>query len=120
MIGSLLRVFDREISARFQPNEPEVGVHLISALVDIDDEGARVDSTFADKQPDWTYDEVDSGKTPVERFTDHREPRAGGDRSQRHRDPMTVTISQRADLLTSPLVGLGQNQPNCRRLDQRR
>ncbi|HEX3089656.1 MAG TPA: NADH-ubiquinone oxidoreductase-F iron-sulfur binding region domain-containing protein [Ilumatobacteraceae bacterium] len=73
VIGSLLRAFDRDISARFQPNEPEVGVHLIAALVDIDDEGARVDSTFVDKQPDWTYDEVDSGKTPVERFTDHRE-----------------------------------------------
>jgi hypothetical protein len=24
------------------------------------------------KQLDWTYDDVDSGKTPVERFTDHR------------------------------------------------
>ena len=31
-----------------------------------------LDTSFADKQPDWTYDEVDSGKTPVERFTDHR------------------------------------------------
>ena len=44
----------------------------MAALIDIGDQGATVDSTFVDKQPDWTYDEVDSGKTPVERFTDHR------------------------------------------------
>ena len=49
-----------------------VDVHLIAQLVDIDDHGATIDSTFGDKQPDWTYDDVDSGKTPVERFTDHR------------------------------------------------
>jgi hypothetical protein len=40
--------------------------------MDIEPQGAVVDTSFADKQPDWTYDEVDSGKTPVERFTDHR------------------------------------------------
>jgi NADH-quinone oxidoreductase subunit F len=73
VIGSLLRKFDREIGTRFQPNAEAVGVHVISALVDIVDEAARYDTSFVDKQPDWTFDEVDSGKTPVERFTDHRE-----------------------------------------------
>jgi NADH:ubiquinone oxidoreductase subunit F (NADH-binding) len=73
VIGSMLRAFDPEIRAGFEPNVPAVGVHVISALVDIDDEGARYDTSFVDKQPDWTFDEVDSGKTPVERFTDHRE-----------------------------------------------
>ncbi len=49
-----------------------VEVHLVAPLVDIDEQGATIDQTFADKQLDWTYDDVDSGKTPVDRFTDHR------------------------------------------------
>lgn len=81
VIGSLLSAFDREITASFEPNVAAVGVHLIAALVDIDDEGARLDISFADKQPDWTYDEVDSGKTPVERFTDHRQGEVEADDS---------------------------------------
>lgn len=72
VIGSLLAAFAGEIESRFEPNVTPVDVHLVAQLVDIDDHGATIDSTFADKQPDWTYDDVDSGKTPVERFTDHR------------------------------------------------
>ena len=72
VIGSLLNAFEQQISARFAPDVGSVEVHLIAELVDITEEGATVDVSFADKQPDWTYDEVDSGKTPVERFTDHR------------------------------------------------
>ena len=81
VVGSLLSAFDGEISASFEPNVAAAGVHLIAALVDIDDEGARVDATLADKQPDWTFDEVDSGKTPVERFTDHRQDEVEADDS---------------------------------------
>ena len=47
-------------------------VQLIAALEHIDAEAARFDESFLDKQLDWSFDEVDSGKTPVERFTDHR------------------------------------------------
>ena len=72
VIGSLLNAFDSEVSAQFEPNVPAVEPYLVAALVDIDAEGTRMDTSFPDKQPDWTYDEIDSGKTPVERFTDHR------------------------------------------------
>jgi NADH-quinone oxidoreductase subunit F len=72
VIGSLLKAFEREIVAKFAPNTPAVDALLVAELVNVNDEGSTVDSSFADKQPDWTYDEVDSGKTPVERFTDHR------------------------------------------------
>ena len=72
VIGSLLAAFDQEITSRFAPGVTSVPVHLVAQLVDIDEQGATIDPTFADKQPDWTYDDVDSGKTPVERFTDHR------------------------------------------------
>ncbi|MEO8264657.1 MAG: NADH-ubiquinone oxidoreductase-F iron-sulfur binding region domain-containing protein [Ilumatobacteraceae bacterium] len=72
VIGSLLAAFDHEIAARFEPGVTPVPVHLVAQLVDIDEQGATIDPTFADKQPDWTHDEADSAKTPVERFTDHR------------------------------------------------
>jgi NADH-quinone oxidoreductase subunit F len=72
VIGSLLKAFDREIGARFEPNTPAVPPFLVAELVEIGGDASTLDSSFAGKQPDWTYDEVDSGKTPVERFTDHR------------------------------------------------
>lgn len=72
VVGSLLNAFDQHIASRFQPDVTPVAVHLIAALTDIGEHGAIVDASFADKQPDWTFDEEDSGKTPVERFTDHR------------------------------------------------
>ncbi len=72
VVGSLLDAFPQQVTSRFEPDATPVEVHLIAALVDIADKGATLDSSFLHKQPDWTYDEVDSGKTPVERFTDHR------------------------------------------------
>jgi NADH:ubiquinone oxidoreductase subunit F (NADH-binding) len=72
VVGSLLNAFPQQVTARFQPDATPVEVHLVAALVDIADQGATVDSSFLRKQPDWTFDDVDSGKTPVERFTDHR------------------------------------------------
>jgi NADH:ubiquinone oxidoreductase subunit F (NADH-binding) len=72
VVGGLLSAFDRKVSAQFEPGATPVEIHLVSPLVDIGEKGATVDTSFAGKQPDWTYDEVDSGKTPVERFTDHR------------------------------------------------
>ena len=72
VVGSLLKAFDTSVGSSFEPGATPVEVRLIAALVDVGEQGANVDTSFADKQPDWTYDEVDSGKTPVERFTDHR------------------------------------------------
>ena len=72
VVGSLLNSFAPQVSARFEPGATPVEVHLVAPLLGIEEQGAVVDSAFAGKQPDWTYDEVDSGKTPVERFTDHR------------------------------------------------
>jgi hypothetical protein len=46
---------------------------VIAELTDIDDDGAHVDRRHASKQPDWTFDAVDSGKSPAERLGEHRE-----------------------------------------------
>ncbi len=72
VVGSLLDAFADEISVHVEPGASAVELRPISALIDLDDSGEQLDTTFADKQLDWTYDESDSGKTPVERFTDHR------------------------------------------------
>ena len=45
---------------------------LVAELVDIDDGKAVYDAEFTGKQPDWTYDEIDSGQSPVDRLTDKR------------------------------------------------
>ncbi len=72
VVGSLLRTFDEPVRRHLDPGGVAVGVDLIAELVNITDGGAAVDSSFRDKQPDWTYDERDNGRTPVERFIDHR------------------------------------------------
>jgi hypothetical protein len=48
-------------------------VPLVAALAGLDGDRATLDGDEAGKQPDWTFDEVDSGKSPVERLA------AGGD-----------------------------------------
>jgi NADH-quinone oxidoreductase subunit F len=72
VVGSLLKIFENDFVAHTQPDAEPVEVRMMSALVDIDADGAHFDETFRTKQPDWTHDDVDSGKAPVERFTDHR------------------------------------------------
>jgi NADH-quinone oxidoreductase subunit F len=79
VVGSLLNAFDKSVNSSFEPGATPVEVRLVAALVDIGEQGANIDTSFAGKQPDWTYDEVDSGKTPVERFTDHRADDAEAD-----------------------------------------
>jgi hypothetical protein len=41
---------------------------LIAAIVEIEDGRAVLDERHRDKQPDWSYDPVDSGKWPATRF----------------------------------------------------
>ena len=48
----------------------------VAELVDITDGVADIDERHAAKQPDWTYDPVDSGKLPAARLGEHRDPQA--------------------------------------------
>ena len=83
VIGSLLPAFpaafdahliDAHLAAAAETADGASPVEpwLITELLDLTDQGALSDDTFLDKQPDWTYGGEDSGRTPVERFTDHR------------------------------------------------
>jgi len=75
VLTSLLELYGDEVAAHVdgaaQPVEPE----LIAELVDIDDGVATWDERHRKKQPDWSYDEVDSGQVPAERYGEHRAPR---------------------------------------------
>ena len=66
VVGSLLECFRAEFFAhldgRAEPCEPE----LIAELVDIADGTAILDTRHRDKQADWSYDRVYSGKVPAE------------------------------------------------------
>ncbi len=42
---------------------------LVAPIADLHDGQATLDEHQADKQPDWTYDDVDSGQSPAERLT---------------------------------------------------
>ena len=41
---------------------------MIAELVDIVDGVAHLDEHHLDKQPDWSYDRVDSGQAPADRL----------------------------------------------------
>jgi NADH:ubiquinone oxidoreductase subunit F (NADH-binding) len=72
VVGNLLDTFDKQVQAHLDPATVGVPVHLICGLVNLDKNGAELDPSFADKQLDWSHGADDSGKTPAERFTDHR------------------------------------------------
>ena len=73
VVGSLLAAFPDAIQSHLERSAPLVEPLLVAELTQIDGDTEVVDATFPDKQPDWTYDETYSGKTPVELATDHRE-----------------------------------------------
>jgi NADH-quinone oxidoreductase subunit F len=68
VLSSIRELFPAEArahaTAAAQPVEPE----LIAAIVDIEDGRAVLDERQRVKQPDWSFDAVDSGKWPATRF----------------------------------------------------
>jgi NADH:ubiquinone oxidoreductase subunit F (NADH-binding) len=68
VVASLLRefpdAFTRHVDGSAAPSAPV----LIAPIVDLDGDTATLDERHAEKQPDWTFDAVDSGKAPVERL----------------------------------------------------
>ena len=73
LVTSLLEHFPDDVAAHVDAPASATEPALVAELVDITDGAARVDEHHRDKQPDWTFDAVDSGKTPAERLGEHRE-----------------------------------------------
>jgi NADH-quinone oxidoreductase subunit F len=72
VLTSLLDLYADEVKAHVEGTAPGVEPELIAELVDIADGVATWDERHREKQPDWSYDEVDSGQVPAERFGEHR------------------------------------------------
>lgn len=71
-VGSILDEFLHEAMGHLERSAAPVEPIEIAELRDVDGERAVPDARHADKQPDWSYDAAWSGRTPVERFADHR------------------------------------------------
>jgi NADH-quinone oxidoreductase subunit F len=75
VVGSLLTLFPDVVQAHLPSAtasdmvEASVPV-VIAPLLSLDGGQATIDERHAGKQPDWTYDETDSGKVPAERLAD--------------------------------------------------
>ena len=74
VLASLLELYGEEVKAHVEGGAEPVDPALIAELVDIDDGVATWDERHREKQPDWSYDEVDSGQAPAERYGEHRAP----------------------------------------------
>jgi NADH-quinone oxidoreductase subunit F len=74
VLTSLLQLYSEEVTAHLAGTAEPVDPELVAELVDISAGVATWDERHRDKQPDWSYDEVDSGQVPAERFGEHRAP----------------------------------------------
>jgi NADH:ubiquinone oxidoreductase subunit F (NADH-binding) len=69
VVGNIRRLFPDETRAHTHADARPVEPELIAAIVDIEDGRAVLDERQRAKQPDWSYDPLDSGKWPATRFT---------------------------------------------------
>ena len=73
VVGSLLAHFERDVAAHVAHEGNAVEPALVSEFTDVRDGRAHLDFNHLNKKPDWTYNDVDSGKAPAERLADRRE-----------------------------------------------
>ena len=66
VVRGFLERFPAAVDAHVRGTTPPTEPALVAELRDIKGGVADVDETHRDKQPDWTYNEDDSGKYPVE------------------------------------------------------
>jgi NADH:ubiquinone oxidoreductase subunit F (NADH-binding) len=71
VIDSVLRLYPDVLRRHLDPATQAVTPELIVPIVDITDDGhVLLDEAHLAKQPDWTFDDVDSGKVPAERLAE--------------------------------------------------
>jgi NADH-quinone oxidoreductase subunit F len=71
VVGSIVQHFGDQLRAHAEGKVEPAADELIAPLRGLAHGHATLDDRQARKQPDWTYDAVDSGKTPAERFAGH-------------------------------------------------
>jgi len=72
VVGSLMDAFPGAVTSYVDLTAASRERELVGEIVDLRAGVTLVDETGLDRQPDWSDDPVDSGETPVERWTDHR------------------------------------------------
>jgi NADH:ubiquinone oxidoreductase subunit F (NADH-binding) len=75
LVTSLLDRFPEQVAAHVSGEATAVAPVLVAEIRSIDGDVAVLNERQADKQPDWSYDETDSGVAPADRFDEHRSPR---------------------------------------------
>jgi NADH:ubiquinone oxidoreductase subunit F (NADH-binding) len=72
--ASLVDRFPDDVDGHFTGTRAPAEPIFVAEVVDISNGRARLDERHRDKQPDWTYDEIDSGQLPAARLGEHRSP----------------------------------------------
>lgn len=72
VVTGLLEQFAELVGSHVRGTATPASPSNIAELVDITDDEVLVDERHIKKQPDWTYKPTWDGKSPVERFMDHR------------------------------------------------
>jgi len=72
VVRSVIEGFPEAVTSHVELRAPKAARVLIGEMNGFDSGIAVVDDQITRRQPDWSFDEVDSGETPVERLTDHR------------------------------------------------
>jgi NADH-quinone oxidoreductase subunit F len=75
VVQSIMTTFGAELEAHCAGRAAPVEPRLVAELVDLGEDGARLDERHAAKQPDWSYDPTSSGQAPADRFSEHRRQR---------------------------------------------
>ena len=75
VLDSILRLFPDALRHHLQPGAAAVDPEPIVPIADLGgDDRFELDLTQLDKQPDWSFDPVDSGKNPVDRLAEGGAP----------------------------------------------
>jgi NADH:ubiquinone oxidoreductase subunit F (NADH-binding) len=72
VVGSILDGYPDLVAAHEHRTAPGVEPVAIAELREVADGRSVLDERQLTKQPDWTYDAVDSGQWPADRLDDHR------------------------------------------------
>jgi NADH-quinone oxidoreductase subunit F len=76
VLGSIVEHFGDELRAHVDGQAEAGEPYLVAPIQGITDGRAVLEAHHTQKQPDWTYDAVWSGQSPVERGSEHRAPEA--------------------------------------------
>jgi len=71
---SVLDQFPGDVEAHVEGRAPAAEPVLVAELLDIAGGVAHADEHHRAKQPDWTFNETDSGQFPAARLGEHRTP----------------------------------------------